>query len=99
MLGFNFYPPSPRCIAPEKAREIMQQLPTESFNVALFVNAAKERVKEIIALGQRVDGKAGYRGLQFHGEETADFCQGWDLKIIKAIRVKEKTSLGGMRFF
>ena len=25
-LGFNFYPPSPRCIAPEGARAILQQI-------------------------------------------------------------------------
>lgn len=99
MLGFNFYPPSPRCIAPEKAHEILQQLPPESFNVALFVNAAKERVQDVIALGQRTDGKAGYIGLQFHGEESADFCRGWNLKIIKAFRIKEKASLAGMKSF
>lgn len=98
MLGFNFYPPSPRCIAPKKAREIMQQLPADSFNVALFVNAAKERVKEVIALG-RGDGKPGYRALQFHGDESADFCRGWDLQIIKAFRIKEKASLAGIRSF
>jgi phosphoribosylanthranilate isomerase len=26
-LGFNFYPPSPRCIAPEEARAVLQRLP------------------------------------------------------------------------
>ena len=27
MLGFNFYPPSPRAIAADKAREIIERLP------------------------------------------------------------------------
>ena len=42
MLGFNFYPPSPRAIAPEQARQIIERLPAESFNVALFVNEAEK---------------------------------------------------------
>jgi phosphoribosylanthranilate isomerase len=99
MLGFNFYSPSPRCIAPEKARDIMRQLPPESFNVALFVNAARERVEEIVALGRRPDGKTGYRALQFHGEESPDFCRGWGVQIIKAFRMKEKASLAGIKKF
>ena len=43
ILGFNFYPPSPRCVAPEKAREIIERLPRDAFNVALFVNEPQER--------------------------------------------------------
>jgi phosphoribosylanthranilate isomerase len=99
MLGFNFYPPSPRSIAPEKAREILQGLPAGSFNVALFVNEAKEKVQEIIARGQLANGQQPYGGLQFHGEESADFCRGWSIKVIKAFRVKEKKSLAGMKDF
>ena len=99
MLGFNFYPPSSRSIAPEKAREILQALPAGSFNVALFVNEAKEKVHEIIAHGQLPGGRQAYSGLQFHGEETATFCRGWDMKVIKAFRVKEKNSLASMKDF
>jgi phosphoribosylanthranilate isomerase len=99
MLGFNFYPPSPRSVAPEKAREIIERLPAGSFNVALFVNAAKARVEEVLALGRRRDGSPGYRALQFHGEESADFCRGWGLPIIKAFRMKERASLAGIKNF
>ena len=96
MLGFNFYLPSPRAIAPEKAREIMARLPAESFNVALFVNAAREEVERTIA---GADGRPLYRALQFHGEESAEFCAGWGLKIIKAFRLKEKSALNGLADF
>jgi phosphoribosylanthranilate isomerase len=67
MLGFNFYAPSPRAIAPEKAREIIAGLPAESFNVALFVNESSAKVRAVLA-----DGPQAYRGLQFHGEESED---------------------------
>ena len=92
MLGFNFYAPSPRAIAPEKAREIIARLPTESWNVALFVNAARNEVERTIA-------GSLYRALQFHGEESAEFCAGWGLKIIKAFRLKEKTALSALTDF
>jgi phosphoribosylanthranilate isomerase len=96
MLGFNFYPPSPRAIAPEKAREIIARLPAESFNVALFVNAARQEVERTIA---SADGRGLYRALQFHGEESAEFCAGWGLEIIKAFRLKEKTALDALAGF
>lgn len=97
MLGFNFYPPSPRYIAAEKAREILERLPADSFNIALFVNESREKVREIVARGELADGRQAYRGLQFHGEESAAYCRGWDMKVIKAIRVKEKVSLDIMQ--
>jgi phosphoribosylanthranilate isomerase len=99
MLGFNFYRASPRAIAPDRARAIIERLPARSFNIALFVNEDRERVRQIIAAGRRPDGGEGYSGLQFHGEENADYCRGWELKIIKAFRLREKASLGGMNQF
>lgn len=99
ILGFNFYPPSPRCIAPGKAREIIERLPADAFNVALFVNEPKARVNEVLAAGQLPDGRLGYRGLQFHGEENGDYCQGWDIKVIKAFRIKERSSLAALQGF
>ena len=99
ILGFNFYPPSPRCIAPRKAREILERLPADAFNVALFVNEPKARVNEVLAAGQLPDGRIGYRGLQFHGEENGAYCQGWDIKVIKAFRIKERSSLAALQGF
>jgi len=97
MLGFNFYPPSPRCLTPAQAREILEQLPRSSLNIALFVNETREKVAETVARGILADGRQAYRGLQFHGEESADYCRGWDMKVIKAIRVKERASLERMK--
>jgi len=98
MLGFNFYPPSPRAIAPEKARAIIARLPAESFNVALFVNAARGEIGRTIGPEENADPPA-YRALQFHGEESAEFCRGWGLPIIKAFRLKDKASLDGLADF
>jgi phosphoribosylanthranilate isomerase len=98
-LGFNFYPPSPRCVAPEAAARILSALPAASCNVALFVNASREQVREVIARAKSADGRQGYSFLQFHGEESADYCRGWDLKVIKAFRLKRKEALLEMEGF
>ena len=99
LLGFNFYPPSPRCIKPEAAAAILAGLPETTCNVALFVNESKTRVREVLAHGKLADGRPAYSALQFHGEESAEYCLGWDLKVIKAFRLKEKASLLGMEGF
>lgn len=92
-LGFNFYPPSPRYLAPEEARAIVQQLPAGACNVALFVNETKERIRQVLAAGAVPDGRSGYKSIQFHGEESPDDCRGWGLGVIKAFRLKDKQSL------
>ena len=62
-IGFNFYAPSPRYIAPQRAAEI----PTASGvrRVGVFVNEARARVEEIARI-------AGLDVAQLHGEEAVD---------------------------
>ena len=98
-LGFNFYPPSPRYISPEKAQAILAELPPEICKVALFVNEPKEKVQEILGYGYLSDGKQAFSGLQFHGEESQAYCSGWELKVIKAFRIKNQESLADMNAF
>ena len=83
-LGFNFYEKSPRYIAPEKAREIIEQLPEEILKVGVFVNETQEKIVEIA-------GIAKLDALQLHGEETPEFARELraisGLEIIKAFHV------------
>lgn len=83
-LGFNFYQKSPRYITPEKAREIIEQLPAEVLKVGVFVNESLEKLAEI-AETAKLDV------LQLHGEETPEFAKELKaktgLEIIKAFRV------------
>lgn len=91
-LGFNFYPPSPRYIAPEKARAILARVPAQVGKVALFVNEPKEKIRAVI-------DKQNFSVVQLHGEESAEYCRGWELKVIKAFRVRNRESLIGMEEF
>jgi len=83
-LGFNFYEKSPRYIVPEKAREIIEQLPENILKVGVFVNESLDKIVEIAEI-TKLDA------LQLHGEETPEFaCElksKTNLEIIKAFRV------------
>ncbi|MCD9188161.1 MAG: phosphoribosylanthranilate isomerase [Pyrinomonadaceae bacterium] len=83
-LGFNFYEKSPRYIEPEKALEIIEQLPENVLKVGVFVNEDLEKIIEI-AETAKLDA------LQLHGEEAPDFARELKIKtnleIIKAFRV------------
>lgn len=98
-LGFNFYRPSSRYISPELARSILLEVPPHICCVALFVNEPKEKVRQVLDYGRLPDGRRAFGGVQFHGEESQDFCRGWELKVIKAFRVRDRDSLAGINGF
>ena len=79
-IGLVFYPPSPRFLNVERAREIRDALPPFVQTVALFVNPDAAQVAQVI-------GRAQPGLLQFHGEETPAFCAQFGLPYVKACRV------------
>ena len=82
-LGFNFWPKSPRFIAPEAASDIIAALPPLIASIGVFVNEDRERILDIAS-------QAGLNAVQLHGDETPDFCASLgQAKIIKALRVGE----------
>ena len=82
MLGFNFYPRSPRYVAPEAARRITDGLPASVVSVGVFVNEeSPRRVEEVASI-------AGVAAVQLHGDESASYCRALgDRFVIKALRV------------
>jgi phosphoribosylanthranilate isomerase len=87
-LGFNFYAPSPRYIAPEAAREIIERLPPDIINVGVFVNEARpELVHQKMML-------SGVSVAQLHGDEDEMFCRIVGAsRIIKALRIGKQFDL------
>ena len=81
-LGFNFYPPSPRYIAPTAAREIITKLPDNVINVGVFVNEASPAlVAEKLAI-------SGTEVAQLHGDEDEQYCRLVGAsRVIKALRI------------
>lgn len=85
-LGFVFHPPSPRYVAPERARAIIAALPPLVCKVGLFVNHEPDAVREIAAM-------TGIDLVQYHGDETPAICAGSPRAWIKALRVRVDTDL------
>jgi len=79
-LGFIFAP-SPRRIAPDKARQIIKALPPLVQTVGVFVD---EDLGEVSSVAEM----CGLDILQFHGSESADYCDSFDLRVIKAVRLR-----------
>ena len=86
LLGFNFYPKSPRHIPPEKAAQIIGKLPAFIDIVGVFVNSSLEEIRDTIDLCR-------LSWVQLHGDESPQFCRGLlshNVRTIKAIRVKDQ---------
>jgi len=88
MLGFVFYKKSPRCVTPAIVRDIANELPGFVAKVGVFVDEDKVSVE-----GTAED--AGLDILQFHGDETPEYCSWFKgkYKVIKAFRIKSKDDL------
>ena len=86
VLGLNFYDRSPRHISMKTAAEISKQLPPFVLRAGVFVNADADLVTRAI-------GECGLGLLQFHGDETPEFCLQFGLMSMKAFRIRDAGSL------
>ncbi len=77
-LGFVFYEPSPRNVSPGVARDIIAALPPFVSMVGLFLDAERDFVEEVLQT-------APLDLLQFHGSETAAYCESFSRRYIKSI--------------
>lgn len=85
-VGLVFYAASPRAVTLEQAARIAQNLPAFVTCVGLFVNPRPEEVADVLK-------QVSIDCLQFHGEESADFCEQFERPYIKAIRVRADTDI------
>jgi len=85
-IGLVFYAPSPRAVTPDQARAIVDALPPFVTAVGLFVNADAEAVRATLAT-------VPLQLLQFHGDETPEYCAALGVPYLKAIRVRPGVDL------
>ena len=89
LLGFNFYPKSPRYITLEKAADIIGKLPGFIDLAGVFVNASLEQIRE-------TKDSCQLDWIQLHGDENPQFCQSLlsdSVKTMKAIRVRDAADI------
>jgi phosphoribosylanthranilate isomerase len=67
MIGFNFYPQSPRYLEPDVARSIIEAIPPRVLGVGVFVDAGVENIRDRA-------NTAGVRCVQLHGSISPDAC-------------------------
>lgn len=84
MMGFIFYPKSPRFV-----QELPAYMPTSAQRVGVFVN---ETEQAIMACAERY----GLNYVQLHGQESPDFCktlQAQGMKVMKALSIGRSKDL------
>lgn len=85
-LGFVFYEKSPRSVTLAQADTVMRQLPAFITTVALFLDPQPEVVAGIL-------DRLPVDLLQFHGVESAAFCEQFKRPYIKAVGMAGKPDL------
>lgn len=88
-LGFVFYPPSPRAVTPAAAGSIVRQLPAFVTATGLFVNAAADEVSRVLE-------QVPLDLLQFHGDESPEFCESFGRPYIKALRMQPGVDIAAL---
>jgi phosphoribosylanthranilate isomerase len=85
-IGLVFYPPSPRAISFAQANTITANLAPFVSKVALFVDPEADLVSRCL-------DELSVDILQFHGDESPDFCQQFEVPYLKAVRMRDDINL------
>jgi phosphoribosylanthranilate isomerase len=81
-VGFNFYAPSVRYVAPNVAKMLAMQLPAQFTKIGLFVNESVENILSIMHHCQ-------FNWVQLHGDEPPELLsQLHPFPIIRAFRLR-----------
>ncbi|MDY0207514.1 MAG: phosphoribosylanthranilate isomerase [Pseudomonas sp.] len=80
-IGLVFYAKSPRAVNVAQAQKIIAALPPFVSTVGLFVNASQAEVNAVLE-------QVPLDVLQFHGDETPEFCEGFARPYFRALRMQ-----------
>ncbi|MFT7625809.1 MAG: phosphoribosylanthranilate isomerase [Myxococcota bacterium] len=85
-VGLNFWPGSKRFVTPTQASRLEALLDPAQQRVALFVDADPDSVRAALD-GCRIDL------LQFHGDESPEYCRSFGHPFMKAFRLRDPAVL------
>ena len=89
-IGFVFYPPSPRHVEIDTAKELAIMLPTGVKGVGLFVNPTDEELEAAL-------GKVQLDMVQLHGNESpervVEIKEKYNMPVIKAFPIRDEQDI------
>ena len=85
-IGLNFWPGSPRCVDPARAREIVEAAGDRAAMVGVFVDFTVDRIHEIFR-------ETGIPWAQLHGDEPPELLAELLPNAYKAIGVKDGSAI------
>lgn len=77
-VGFVFWPASPRCVTPERAAEIIGELPSSVMAVGVFVNETLDGIRTIAA-------RVGLSAIQLHGDEPPAYAEAIAWPVLRSV--------------
>lgn len=86
-LGFVFWPNSPRYVTPERAAEIIAELPSSVTTVGVFVNETVDGIRGIVA-------RAGVTAVQLHGDEPPSYADAIAWPIFRSVTLDVIADVG-----
>jgi phosphoribosylanthranilate isomerase len=81
-IGFVFWAKSPRAIDPERAKEIVAELPSNVTPVGVFVNEPVDGVRRIVAA-------TGLAMVQLHGDEPPAYAAVLPVPLLRSVTLDE----------
>ena len=81
-VGFVFWPRSPRSVEPERAAEIIAQLPSNVTPVGVFVNERVDAIRDVIA-------RTGITTVQLHGDEPPAYAAAIGWPVLRSITLED----------
>jgi phosphoribosylanthranilate isomerase len=85
-IGLVFYAKSPRRVSVSQAQAVIRALPPFVTIVGLFVDAAREEIREVLTA-------VSLDMLQFHGNESPEACRGYGRPYIKVVHMHKETDV------
>ena len=87
-LGFVFWPHSPRFVTPERAAEIIAELPSSIVAVGVFVNEPVDGIRDVA-------GRTGITTVQLHGDEPPAYAEALDWPVLRSVALDEAADTCG----
>ncbi len=91
-LGFLLYRKSPRYVDPMMVQQIVAQLPPFVLPVGVFVNEEIKIVRDLM-------DTCGLALAQLHGDESATYCRELSRPVLKALRLKDRSTFVALAEF